>query len=253
MTPRIPRIDGRTPDQLREVRIVPNVLRHAEGSCEIHWGRNRILCAASIDGTVPKWMAGQGKGWLTAEYAMHPRASRQRIERDANRSKPNARALEIQRIIGRSLRAAIDLKALGERTVTIDCDVIEADGGTRTASITGSYVALALAIANMREQQQIARSAVLLREPVAAVSVGMVEGRPVLDLNYLEDSQAEADMNVVMTASGRFIEVQGTAEAAPFSPEEFTQMLALARKGITELVALQRSVVADDAAMSTSI
>lgn len=248
MTSKIPRIDGRATDQLREVRVIPNVLRHAEGSCEIHWGRNRILCAATVEGTVPKWLAGQGKGWLTAEYAMHPRASRQRIERDANRNKPNARGLEIQRIIGRSLRAAIDLKALGERSITIDCDVIEADGGTRTASITGGYIALGLAIANMRQQQQIARGALLLKEPVAAVSVGLVEGRAVLDLNYLEDSQAEADMNVVMTSSGKFVEVQGTAEAAPFSPEQFAEMLALARKGIAELVAIQRSIVDDDVA-----
>jgi len=237
------RIDGRAEDALREIEIIPNILRFAEGSCEVRWGNNRVLCAATVEGSVPRWLAGQGNGWITAEYSMLPRSGKQRIMRDAARGKPNSRGIEIQRIIGRSLRAGVDLKAFGERMITIDCDVVEADGGTRTASITGGFVALALALKKLREEQQIAKNAVILKDYVAAVSVGVVEGRPVLDLNYLEDSQAETDMNVVMTGSGNFIELQGTAEQNPFSPEELASMLDLAKKGIGEVVAKQKEVV----------
>lgn len=239
----IKRIDKRQENELREVRLVPNPLRYAEGSCQIEWGNNKVLCAATVDARVPNWLAGQGRGWITAEYAMLPRSSKQRIERDANRNKPNSRGIEIQRLIGRALRAVVDLNAFGERTITIDCDVIEADGGTRTAAITGGFVALALAIENLREQQQIGKNARILKDYLAAVSVGIVEGRPVLDLCYLEDSQAETDMNVVMTGSGEFVEIQGTAEGSPFSRALLDDLLGLASEGIEELVKLQKAVV----------
>lgn len=237
------RIDRRQPDQLRPVEIVPDVLRYAEGSCEVRWGNNRVLCAATVENAVPGWLAGSGKGWVTAEYSMLPRSSKQRIMRDANRNRPNSRGLEIARIIGRSLRAVVDLKAFGERQIIVDCDVIEADGGTRTASITGGFVALALALKKMRENEQLGKNARILRDYLAAVSVGIVEGRAVLDLNYFEDAQAETDFNVVMTGSGEFVEVQGTAEAAPFSRAALDEMLDLAGKGIGELVAAQKAVV----------
>jgi ribonuclease PH len=237
------RIDKREAEDLREIVIDANPLRFAEGSCEIRWGRNRILCAVTVEGTVPKWLAGQGKGWVTAEYAMLPRSTRQRIVRDSQRSKPNSRALEIQRIIGRSLRAVVDLKALGERTITVDCDVIEADGGTRTACITGGYVALALAAKQMREQEQLGKNAKLLKDYVAAVSVGIVEGRRVVDLNYMEDSQAETDMNIVMTGEGRFVEVQGTAEGEAFPREELDALLDMGSRAVSRLVALQKTIV----------
>ncbi|MBI5154925.1 ribonuclease PH [Candidatus Poribacteria bacterium] len=237
------RIDGRGADQLREVRVTPNYLRFAEGSCLIEWGKNKVLCAATVEPAVPPWLAGKGGGWVTAEYAMLPRSSKQRVPRDAGRTRPNARAIEIQRLIGRALRAATDMKAFGERMITIDCDVIEADGGTRTASITGGFVAMALAIRNLREAGQIARTATILNNYVAAASVGIVEGRAVLDLNYLEDSQAETDMNVVMTSAGDFIEVQGTAEARPYTRAQLDEMLALAKHGIDQLIAIQRGIV----------
>jgi ribonuclease PH len=237
------RIDKRQPEELREITIEANSLRFAEGSCEIRWGRNRILCAATVEGAVPRWLAGQGKGWVTAEYAMLPRSSRQRITRDSQRQKPNSRALEIQRIIGRSLRAVVDLKALGERTITIDCDVIEADGGTRCASITGGFIALALAARQMREQEQLGKNARLLKDYVAAVSVGIVEGRRVVDLNYMEDSQAETDMNIVMTGSGNFVEVQGTAEGEAFPREDLDALLDLGSRAVARLVEIQKSVV----------
>ncbi len=238
------RIDRRQADQLRDVEIVPNVLRHAEGSCEIRWGNNRVLCAATVEGVVPKWLAGKGRGWVTAEYSMLPRSSKQRIMRDSERIKPNSRAIEIQRIIGRSLRAVVDLKAFGERMITVDCDVIEADGGTRTASITGGFVALALAVQKLREEQQVGKNATILTDYLAAVSVGIVEGNPVLDLNYLEDSQAETDMNVVMTGSGDYVEIQGTAEGKVFSRGELDTLLGLAETGTKRLVELQKEIVA---------
>lgn len=237
------RIDKRQPGDLRAIRLIPNPLRYAEGSCEIQWGNNRILCAATVEARVPGWMMGTGKGWITAEYSMLPRSSKQRIVRDSERSKPNSRGIEIQRLIGRALRAVVDLKAFGERSITIDCDVIEADGGTRTASITGGFVALALAIQNLRAQQQIGKNARILKDYVAGVSVGIVESQPVLDLCYLEDSQAETDMNVVMTGAGSFVEVQGTAEGEPFGPEQLSSMLALAREGINHVIGLQREIV----------
>lgn len=238
------RIDGRQPGDIREVRITPNYLRFAEGSALIEWGKNRILCAATVEQRVPPHLIGSGQGWVTAEYAMLPRSAKTRIQRDGARGKPNSRAIEIQRLIGRSLRAIIDMKAFGERTVLIDCDVIESDGGTRTASITGAYVALALAIERLRVQQAVGREAVILRDHVAAVSVGIVEGKPVLDLNYLEDSSAQTDMNVVMTGSGDFVEIQGTAEQRPFSEGEFQAMAGLARKGVEGLVDIQRAAIA---------
>lgn len=241
-----PRVDGRALDQLRDVKLTPNPLRYAEGSCLIEWGFNKILCAATVEAGVPKWLAGQGRGWVTAEYSMLPRSSKQRIPRDSQRNRPNSRGIEIQRLIGRSLRAVVDSQAFGERQITIDCDVIEADGGTRSACITGGFVAMALAIRNLRENQQIAKNAQILRDYVAAVSVGVVEGRPVLDLNYLEDSQAETDMNVVMTGGGQFVEVQGTAESVPFAREVLDEMLALGGQGIRHLIELQKAIVGLD-------
>jgi len=237
------RIDRRQPDQLRDVELIPNPLRYAEGSCEIRWGNNRVLCSATVESTVPGWIKGTGKGWVTAEYAMLPRCSKDRITRDGNRNRPNSRGLEISRIIGRSLRAVVDLKAFGERQIIVDCDVIEADGGTRTASITGGFVALALALKKMRENEQIGKNARILKDYLAAVSVGVVEGRPVLDLNYFEDSQAETDLNVVMTGAGEYVELQGTAEAAPFSRGNLNEMLDLAHTGINQLVEKQKAIV----------
>lgn len=237
------RIDGRRPDELRELRITPNYLRFAEGSALIEWGKNRVICAATVEPRVPPHLIGTGQGWVTAEYAMLPRSAKQRIPRDGSRGKPNGRGLEIQRLIGRALRAVINLGALGERSILLDCDVIESDGGTRTASITGSFVALALAIERLREDQQIGRDARIIKDYLAAVSVGIVEGQAVLDLNYLEDSSAQTDMNVVMTGGGRFVEVQGTAERDPFPQEQLDAMLALARTGVEQAVARQREVL----------
>lgn len=237
------RIDGRAADQLRELQITPNYLRFAEGSALIEWGKNKVICAATVEQRVPPHLVGSGQGWVTAEYAMLPRSAKQRIQRDGSRGKPNSRAIEISRLIGRSLRAVVDLKAFGERAILIDCDVLESDGGTRTASITGAYVALALAIQRLRAEGHISQKNRILKDYLAAVSVGIVEGQPVLDLNYLEDSTAHTDMNVVMTGDGRFVEVQGTAEQEPFAGEELASMLAMARKGIGELVALQKSIV----------
>jgi ribonuclease PH len=237
------RIDGRQPDELRPITVTPDYLRFAEGSCLIEWGKNKVLCAATVEPSVPSWLSGRGSGWVTAEYSMLPRSSKQRVMRDAARSKPNARSIEIQRIIGRSLRAAVDLKAFGERMITVDCDVIEADGGTRTASITGGFIALGLAIMKLREAGQIARNATILRDYVAAVSVGIVEGKCVTDLNYLEDSQAETDMNVVMTGAGSFIEIQGTAEGAPFTPAQHAELLEMATGAIGRIVETQRRFV----------
>jgi ribonuclease PH len=232
------RIDGRQAGDLREVKITPDYLRFAEGSVLIDWGKNRVLCAATVENRVPPHLAGTGTGWVTAEYAMLPRSAKTRIGRE--RERLNRRSVEIERLIGRSLRAAVDLKALGERSILIDCDVIESDGGTRTASITGAWVALALALGRMRQDGQA--SANILRRHVAAVSVGVVEGRAVLDLNYLEDSQAEVDMNVVMTDAGEYIELQGTAEGKPFSRARMEEMLGLAAEGVKRLVGIQRAI-----------
>ena len=231
----------RRPDQLRPVRITRGYTRHAEGSVLIEFGDTRVVCTASVEDKVPPFLKGQGQGWLTAEYGMLPRSTGTRMEREAARGKQSGRTQEIQRLIGRALRAVVDMKALGERTVKIDCDVLQADGGTRTASITGAYVALADAVAFLQAKAMLDASPV--REPVAAVSVGIYEGVPVLDLDYLEDSGCDTDMNVVMTASGGLVEVQGTAEGHPFTRAELDAMLALAEKGIGELVAAQRQAL----------
>jgi len=238
------RVDGRQADQIRDVTITPNVLIHAEGSCQIDLGLTRVLCSATLDNRVPPHLVGQGQGWVTAEYAMLPRSSKQRIVRDGVKGHVGGRSHEIQRLIGRSLRAVTDLKALGERTFIIDCDVLQADGGTRTAAITGGFVALALAMKRLIEQGQMSR--LLLKDFMAAVSVGIVEGRPALDLCYLEDAQAEVDMNVIMTSAGRFIEVQGTAEQESFDREQLDAMLDLARKGVLDLVEKQKEVLGLD-------
>ena len=231
------RADGRRPDQLRPLEILTNYQKHAEGSALIKLGDTWVLCAASVEETVPAWMKGKGTGWLTAEYAMLPRSTHTRSKRD-----PGGRGKEIQRLIGRSLRAAIDLKALGERTIAVDCDVLCADGGTRVASITGAWIALALAIGKLVETGKLKdRSA--LRPPVAAVSVGIVGGEVVLDLPYLEDSTAEVDMNVVGAEDGTLIEVQGTAEKGTFDRKQLDAMIDLATIGIKELAAAQRKVV----------
>jgi ribonuclease PH len=237
------RIDGRSADQMRDIKVTPNYLRFAEGSVLLEWGKNKVLCAATVDQRVPPYMVGTGEGWVTAEYAMLPRSAKQRVQRDGNRPKPNARSIEIQRLIGRSLRAIVDRKAFGERTILIDCDVIESDGGTRTASITGAFIALGLAIEKMRVEQLIKQDAKILKDYLAAVSVGIVEGKPALDINYLEDSTADTDMNVVMTGRGNFVEIQGTAEKDPFSSDELASILALAKKGCTELFEIQKSIL----------
>lgn len=231
------RPDGRRPDQLRSLEIITNYQKHAEGSALIKLGDTWVLCAASVEETVPGWMAGKGKGWLTAEYAMLPRATHTRSKRD-----PGGRGKEIQRLIGRSLRAAVDLKALGERTINVDCDVLCADGGTRVCSITGAWIALALAIDKLVATGKLANASALM-PPVAAVSVGIVGGECVLDLPYVEDSKADVDMNVVGDESGKLIEVQGTAEHASFDRKQLDQMLDLAAVGIQQLVAAQRAAV----------
>ena len=239
------RHDGRTPDQLRQVRITRNWLDHAEGSVLVEFGRTRVLCAASFTEGVPRWLKGQGTGWVTAEYEMLPRATNTRSGRESRKGKIGGRTHEISRLIGRSLRAVIDTKALGENTIVLDCDVLQADGGTRTASITGAYVALVDAIEDARAKKLISATAQPLTGSIAAVSVGIIDGRPVLDLDYPEDSTAETDMNVVMTGEGGFVEVQGTAEGAPFDRDELNALLDLAAGGIADLTELQRAALAD--------
>jgi ribonuclease PH len=229
------RPSGRAADQMRVVRFTPDYTSHAEGSVLTEFGDTRVLCTASVETRVPPWLRGKGSGWVTAEYGMLPRSTNTRMAREAARGKQGGRTLEIQRLIGRSLRAVTDLEALGERTVTLDCDVIQADGGTRTASISGAYVALDLAM--RRLANDIPRNP--LHGRVAAVSVGIYDGAPVLDLDYAEDSEAETDMNIVMNEAGNFIEVQGTAEGHAFTRAEFDAMLDLARKGIDEIIAAQ--------------
>jgi len=231
------RPDGRRPDELRPLEIIPHYQKHAEGSALIKLGDTWVLCAASVEETVPGWMAGKGKGWLTAEYAMLPRSTHTRSKRD-----PGGRGKEIQRLIGRSLRAAIDLKALGERTINVDCDVLCADGGTRVASITGAWIALAFAIDKLVASGKL-KDRAALQPPIAAVSVGIVNGECVLDLPYIEDSKADVDMNVVGTESGALIEVQGTAEHGTFDRKQLDAMLNLAEKGIAQLVKAQRAIV----------
>lgn len=235
------RTDQRSPDQLRPTVITPNYLLHAEGSVLMEVGRTRVICAASVEDRVPPFLRGTGKGWVTAEYAMLPRATTTRSTRESSTGKVGGRTQEIQRLIGRSLRAVTAMAALGERTIWIDCDVIQADGGTRTASITGAFVALVLALGKLRDAGAIAK--VPITDYVAATSVGIVEGTGLLDLAYDEDSRAEVDMNVVKTGDGRYIEVQGTAEGAPFSRQAMDDLLELASLGIDRLVAHQRAIV----------
>lgn len=236
------RPSGRQPDQLRPIRITRHYTRHAEGSVLVEFGDTKVICTASVTGGVPRFMKGEGRGWITAEYGMLPRSTGSRMDREAARGKQGGRTVEIQRLIGRSLRAAIDMKKLGENTIVIDCDVIQADGGTRTASITGACVALADAIAVMQQKKMISDNPIT--RMIASVSVGMYEGHAVLDLDYPEDSTAETDMNVVMGEDGGFIEIQGTAEGQPFSQEQFESMLSLAKKGIAELVIAQKTALA---------
>ena len=235
------RPSGRSPDQLRAVTITRNFTCHAEGSVLIEFGNTKVICTASFDSGVPGFLRGRGTGWVTAEYGMLPRSTGSRMRREANQGKQGGRTLEIQRLIGRSLRAIVDMDALGENTIVIDCDVIQADGGTRTASITGAYVALVDAINHAKEKGLIDTDP--LKGMIASVSVGIYDGTPVLDLDYPEDSNAETDMNVVMNDEGKFIEVQGTAEGHAFSSEELNSMLDLAKKGITELFDHQRDAL----------
>ncbi|MFW8591244.1 ribonuclease PH [Glaciecola sp. 2405UD65-10] len=235
------RPSSRTASQIRPVTITRNFTCHAEGSVLIEFGNTKVLCNASVQEGVPRFMKGQGKGWITAEYSMLPRATHTRSDREAARGKQGGRTLEIQRLIARSLRAAVDLKLLGENTITVDCDVIQADGGTRTASITGACVALVDALTWMRSKGILKTNP--LKHMIAAISVGIYKGNPIADLEYLEDSDAETDMNVVMTDTGKMIEVQGTAEGEPFSMEEMHEMLELARIGIKELFEEQRTAL----------
>ena len=237
------RPSGRSPDQLREIGITRGYTRHAEGSVLIEFGDTKVLCNATVEERVPRFLTGKNQGWVTAEYGMLPRSTNERMGREAARGHQGGRTLEIQRLIGRSLRAALDLRALGERSITLDCDVIQADGGTRTAAITGAYVALCDAI------DQLRRAGALQRDPIhgmlAAVSVGIVDGVPVLDLDYAEDCSAETDMNVVMNDAGAFVEVQGTAEGHAFRKSELDAMLDLAGAGIRRIMDLQRAALAD--------
>lgn len=235
------RPSGRKPNQMRNVKITRNYTKHAEGSVLVEFGDTKVICTASIDESVPRFLKGKGQGWVTAEYGMLPRSTGSRMNRESAKGKQQGRTVEIQRLIGRSLRAALDLEALGENTIQLDCDVIQADGGTRTASITGAFVALADAIAVLREKGRLKGEP--LKHMVAAISVGVYEGEAVLDLDYDEDSNAETDMNVIMTETGGFVEVQGTAEGEAFSYNELESMLALAKQGIEELTTLQRQVL----------
>ncbi|MFY2763635.1 ribonuclease PH [Arenimonas sp. MALMAid1274] len=236
------RPSGRAPDQLRDIRIQRHYTRHAEGSVLVCFGDTQVLCTASVDNKAPGFLRGKGEGWVTAEYGMLPRATNTRNDREASRGKQGGRTLEIQRLIGRALRACVDRKALGERTITLDCDVLQADGGTRTAAITGAYVALCDAVSWLKARGEITRDPIL--GAVAAVSVGIYQGTPVLDLDYREDSNCDTDMNVVMNDGGGFIELQGTAEGHAFRREELDALLGLASSGIAELIALQRRALA---------
>lgn len=236
------RVDQRQYDQLRSVRIQPNFLATAEGSVLIEFGNTKVICAATIEDSVPSWLRGGGRGWVTAEYSMLPRATATRTPREVNKGRQSGRTLEIQRLIGRALRAVVDLDTLGERSFIIDCDVIQADGGTRTASITGAFVAMASAMQHLVTYGTLKTSPI--RDHVAAISVGIVGGVPMLDLCYEEDSKADVDANVVLTGAGQFVEFQATAERNSFADEHMAQMVALARKGVVELVALQKQALA---------
>jgi len=231
------RPDGRKPDQLRKIKVTKNYLKHAEGSCLIEFGETKVICSASVEEGVPPFLKGSGRGWVTAEYGMLPRSCNTRIRRE----KASGRTEEIQRLIGRSLRSVVDMQKLGERTIKIDCDVLQGDGGTRTASITGGFIALADAVLWMKKQVMLVK--IPLKDYVAAISVGIFNGRPVLDLNYAEDSKAEVDMNVVMAGTCEFVEVQGTGEHATFSRKEIDALLKLAEKGIKELFEIQKKAL----------
>jgi ribonuclease PH len=235
------RPSGRTPDQLRQVSLEPGFSRHAEGSCLVKFGDTHVLCTASVDEKVPPWMRNSGRGWVTAEYGMLPRSTHTRTDREAARGKQSGRTQEIQRLIGRALRAVVDLGAMGERQINIDCDVLQADGGTRTASITGSWVALHFAYERLVKEGKLTVNP--MTGQVAAVSCGLWEGAPILDLDYAEDSKAQADANFVLTGDGGIVEVQGTAEERPFSEPQFLELLTLAKKGVGELTRLQRAAI----------
>lgn len=235
------RVDGRVFDQIRKITITPHVTRYAEGSAMIEMGETRVLCTASVDSTIPKWLQNSGKGWVTAEYGMLPRSTHSRISRE--KASSSGRTQEISRLIARSLRAAVDLRALGEKQITVDCDVIQADGGTRTAAITGGFVALALALSKLKSAGLL--SSLPLKDYVAAVSVGLDGGEPLLDLCYEEDSRIDTDMNFVMTSEGRFVEIQGTAESHPFSRAEIGHMLDLANIGCGELFKAQAAIIGE--------
>jgi ribonuclease PH len=237
-----PRPDGRTPDAMRPVIIHPNFMKHAEGSALIEVGETRVICTASLQEKVPPFLYRSGKGWITAEYGMLPRATTERTDREASKGKQGGRTMEIQRLIGRALRSSCSMELLGERTLWIDCDVIQADGGTRTASITGAFVAMALALGRLYIDGKL--TSWPLREWVSAISVGVVGGVPCLDLDYVEDSAADVDMNIVGTDKGRFVEIQGTAEGRTFSDEEMAAMMSLAKQGIAQLVEKQREILA---------
>jgi len=236
------RPSARQPDQLRKIEIIRHYTKHAEGSVLIRFGETHVLCTASVDEKVPSFLKGQGSGWVTAEYGMLPRSTGTRMDREAAKGKQSGRTQEIQRLIGRSLRAVVDLKLLGERSIVLDCDVIQADGGTRTASITGAYIALHDAISTLLQSGALSQSPII--DSVAAISVGVYQGTPVLDLDYLEDSACDTDMNVVMTGKGGFVEIQGTAEGTPFSQAQMTAMMALAQAGIQQLSQLQAQALA---------
>ena len=235
------RKDGRAPDELRSLKITKNYIKYAEGSCLIEIGDTKVITTATIENTVPPFLKGKGTGWISAEYGMIPRSCKTRVQREASKGKLGGRTMEIQRLIGRSMRSVANMSRIGERTIWIDCDVIQADGGTRCASITGSFVSVILAFEKMRKDGLIKE--IPIRDYVAAISVGMLEGKLILDLNYDEDSTAEVDMNIIMTGDGRFVEVQGTAEREPFKKEEMNKMIALAGKGIEELVAAQKKIL----------
>lgn len=237
------RLDGRKSGELRPVKITRHFIKHAEGSVLIEMGDTKVICTATIEDKVPPFLKGTGSGWVTAEYGMLPRSTGTRMQREASKGKQGGRTLEIQRLIGRALRPIVDLQKLGERTIWVDCDVIQADGGTRTASVTGAYVAVFDALKKLHDEGVLSELPIL--DSVAAVSVGIVDGEPCLDLCYAEDSQAEVDMNVVMTGEGKFIEIQGTAEKNPFSLKEGLELLELAKKGIEELIGIQKQVLTE--------
>lgn len=239
------RPSGRAADQLRPMKFTRNFTKHAEGSVLVECGDTKVICTATVVQGVPRFLKGKGQGWITAEYGMLPRSTHSRMDREAARGKQGGRTVEIQRLIGRSLRAALDLKKLGEYTITIDCDVIQADGGTRTASISGGFVALADAVKTLVESKKIKENPIVSQ--IAAISVGVYQGTPVLDLDYPEDSSAETDMNVIMNDKGGFIEIQGTAEGEAFSDEHMMGMLSVARKGISEIMEMQRTALFQDA------